>query len=68
MNKETIDDKVNAILSQPCPYKVPPLQYLNGHAVCPCICRAIRMAYIEGYEDRVNNTDPQVGVKNEAKD
>lgn len=52
---------VDAILSQPCPYKVPPLQYLNGHAVCPCISRAIRQAYIEGYEDAARKEEPQLG-------
>lgn len=67
MNNDTLDDKVNAILAQSCPYRVPPLQYLNGHAVCPCICRAVRMAYIEGYDASSKNVDPQVGVRNEKE-
>ena len=65
MSKESVDAKVDAILAQPCPYKIPPLQYLNGHAVCPCICRAMRAAYIEGYLDNARNVSPQVGLPKE---
>lgn len=61
MNKESLDTVINRILAQPCPYKVPPLQYLNGHAVCPCICNAVRRAYIEGYDDAQTGIHMQVG-------
>jgi len=61
MNKQPVDSVVGQILAQPCPYKTPPLQYLNGHASCPCISNAVKRAYLEGYQDGLHREMPQLG-------
>lgn len=50
------------ILRSPCPYNPPPLEYLGGHAFCPCISNAIRAAYIGGYSDGKEDKELKVGV------
>lgn len=61
MSKDSIDIVVGRMFAQPCPYRVPPLQYLNGHAVCPCIGNAVKRAYLEGYADGLHREIPQLG-------
>lgn len=53
----------NAILAQPCIYTEPPLSFLGGHKFCPCVCKAIRTAYIGGYKDAKDGLPPEVGVE-----
>lgn len=57
-----VEVQCNAVLAQPCPYKVPPLSFLGGHNFCPCVCTAIRTAYIGGYKDGKAGIEPEVGL------
>lgn len=52
----------DAILRQPCPYKVPPFTFLGGHSFCTCMCQAIRTAYIGGYAAAKEGREPEMGV------
>jgi len=58
-----VEQQCNAVLAQPCPYKAPPLMFMGGHSFCPCVCRAIRTAYIGGYRDGKAGTPPEVGIE-----
>jgi hypothetical protein len=37
--------------------------YLGGHQFCPCVCRAIRTAYVGGYKDGKAGREPEVGIE-----
>lgn len=58
-----VEVQCNAVLATPCPYKAPPLQFLGGHQFCPCICKAIRTAYVGGFLDAKNGREPEVGIE-----
>lgn len=49
------------ILQRPCPYKVPPFKFLNGHEFCPCFNEALRQSYIGGYKAGKAGEEPEVG-------
>lgn len=59
----TIDQECGVILQQPCPYKVPPFTFLNGHSFCPCITKAIRTAYVGGYRAAQAGQKPELGIE-----
>jgi len=58
----SVQTKADEILSRPCPYTVPPLIYINGHAICPCIANAIKGAYVDGWNDGTKMIAPQLGA------
>ena len=62
-NNMPVQQECEHILQQPCPYKVPPLMFINGHQFCPCICKAIRTAYIGGYKAAKTGQEPEVGLE-----
>lgn len=59
----SVEHQCNAILAQPCPYKIPPFSFIGGHQFCPCICKAVRAAYIGGYKDGKAGQEPEVGIE-----
>lgn len=50
------------ILQTPCPYKVPPFFFIGGHQFCPCICQALKVAYLGGYAAAKEGKPPEMGV------
>jgi hypothetical protein len=57
------EQECNLILAQPCPYKVPPFSFIGGHQFCPCICNAVRRAYVCGYRAAKAGEEPEVGLE-----
>ena len=62
----SVEQQCNAVLAQPCPYTKPPLMFVGGHEFCPCVCKAIRAAYIGGYKAGKAGETPEVGVDDEV--
>lgn len=62
MSDMPTQDMCDRILQQPCPYKAPPLMFMGGHSFCPCICQALRVAYLGGYAAAKEGKPPEVGV------
>lgn len=57
-----VQAQCDAILKEPCMYKLPPLMFLGGHSFCPCVCKAIRAAYVGGYLAAKEGREPEVGI------
>jgi hypothetical protein len=58
-----VEQDCMAILQQPCMYTASPFSYMNGHQFCPCVCKAIRTAYVGGYRAAKTGQEPEVGIE-----
>lgn len=58
-----VQKECDDILREPCMYTLPPLMFLGGHSFCPCVCKAIRVAYVGGYKAAKEGREPEVGIQ-----
>lgn len=68
MTISDVEKVTTDILRQPCPYMVPPYSYIGGHSFCPCFCKALRAAYITGFNDAKAGREQTLGVSEQKEE